>query len=145
MKTTIFAVAMGLMAAPALADGHITGDAAAGENAFKRQCVSCHVVKDDAGNTLAGRSARTGPNLFDLAGGVPGSVEGFNYSASLASVGETGVVWDEATFTAYVMDPTTWLRDTLEDPRGRSRMSFRVRNPEDAINLYAYLAQFSAE
>lgn len=145
MKPTIYAAALSLIAAPAFADGHITGDAAAGETAFQRQCVSCHVVKDDAGNTLAGRSARTGPNLFDLAGGVPGSVEGFNYGASLASAAEAGVVWDEANFAAYVMDPTAWLRDTLGDDRARSRMSYKVRSPEDAVNLYAYLAQFTAE
>ena len=56
-----------------------------------------------------------------------------------------GVVWDEANFAAYVMDPTAWLRDTLGDDRARSRMSYKVRSPEDAVNLYAYLAQFTAE
>ena len=45
-----------LLPAAALAEGHATGDPAAGKKAF-RQCVSCHVVRDESGETLAGLGA----------------------------------------------------------------------------------------
>ncbi len=32
-----------------------TGDAAAGEEQFNRQCIACHVVQNEAGEVLAGR------------------------------------------------------------------------------------------
>ena len=58
----------------------MTGDAAAGAEHFDGQCISCHVVRDDAGEVLAGRNARTGPNLYAVAGRAPGALEGFRYS-----------------------------------------------------------------
>lgn len=127
----------------ALADGHATGDAAAGEDAF-RQCVSCHVVVNEAGETLAGRNARTGPNLYGVDGRLAGGVEGFRYSPSLAAAGEAGIVWTEETFMAYVQNPTGYLREALDDPSARAAMAFRVRTEEDARNLFAYLASLVA-
>ena len=59
MKTFNILVALALLAAPAFADGHsASGDAAAGEEQFKRQCVSCHIVADADRNVLAGRAAK---------------------------------------------------------------------------------------
>jgi len=75
-----------LLAAPAFADGHAaTGDAAAGQEQFERQCVSCHVIADADGNVLAGRAAKTGPNLYGMAGKQPGAVEGFRYGDDLVA------------------------------------------------------------
>lgn len=132
---TLFAVPM---AVPALADGHATGDAEAGERAF-RQCISCHVVVDAEGETLAGRNARTGPNLWGIHGRTVGGVEDFRYSNGLTALMESETVWDEASFVAYVQDPTGWIRETTGDDSLRGAMSFRVRSEEDALNLYAYL------
>jgi cytochrome c len=138
MKLRSTLAVLSLAAAPALAQDTATGDAAAGEAAF-RQCASCHVVVNEAGETLAGRSGRVGPNLFAIAGREAGSVEGFRYSASMVAAGEKGLVWDEAGFAAYVQDPTAFLRDYLGDTSARGKMTFRARSEEDAINLYAYL------
>lgn len=142
-------LAAGLMVMPAffagaaMADGHAaTGDAAAGEKAF-RQCVSCHVVVNDAGETLAGRKAKTGPNLYNVAGATMGSVDGFRYSKLLAAGGEQGVVYTEEFFVKYVMDPTGAAQEATGES-GRGKMSFKVRKAEDAVNLYAYLASLSA-
>ncbi|MEM7644570.1 MAG: cytochrome C [Pseudomonadota bacterium] len=138
-----FTIATALLAAPAFADGHITGDAEAGEGAF-RQCQSCHVVESADGEVLAGRAARTGPNLYGIAGRTYGAVEDFRYSDLLLAAGEQELVWDEANFVAYVQDPTGHLQEvTGED--GRGKMSYRVRNEDDALNLYAFLAQFGDE
>lgn len=143
-KFSIALVLGGVLAAPALAGGHVSGDAAAGEGTFN-QCQTCHVVKDADGNLLAGRNARTGPNLYGVAGRTAGTVEDFRYSDAVVAAGEAGVVWDEASFVAFVQDPTAYLRDRLDDSRARSKMSFKVRSEEDALNLFAYLASLAPE
>lgn len=143
MKTFNIAAALTLLAAPAFADGHAaTGDAAAGEEQFNRQCVSCHVVADASGNVLAGRASKTGPNLYGVAGAQPGVVEGYRYGNSIVELGEAGAVWTEETFTAYIMDPTGYLREALDDRRARGKMSYRVRDQTEAVDIYAYLATF---
>lgn len=134
--STTIAIA-GLMAAPALADGH--ADVEAGLSAFK-QCQACHVVQDGDGNTLAGRNGKTGPNLYGVIGRAAGSVEGFRYRKSIVEAGEKGLVWDTDNIVAYVQDPTGFLREFLDDSKARSGMSFRVRKEEDAVNLAAFLA-----
>ena len=141
MFRTLAILAATTLAAPAFADGHASGDAEAGEKAF-RQCVSCHVVVDDAGETLAGKKARTGPNLYGVAGRTVGMVEGFKYSKIAILAGEQGTVFDEANFVAYVQDPTGWLRESTGDS-GRGKMTYKVRKEEDAINIYAYLASLA--
>lgn len=137
-RLTVLATAATLLASPVLADGHATGDAEAGERAF-RQCISCHVVVDAEGETLAGRNARTGPNLYGIHGRPIGSVEDFRYGNGLTALMESGAVWDEASFVGYVQDPTGWIRETSGDDSLRGAMSFRVRSEEDALDLYAYL------
>ena len=143
MKTTFFVAATTLSAATfattAAAGGH--ADAAAGEAAF-RQCSSCHMIQTASGETLAGRG-QTGPNLHGVVGRQAGSVDGFRYRNSIVEAGEGGLVWDEASLTAYLQDPTSFLREATGDNRARSGMSYRVRSESDAANLAAYLATFS--
>ena len=137
-RLSVLTAAAALLTSPALADGHATGDAEAGEAAF-RQCISCHVVVDDAGETLAGRNARTGPNLWGIHGRLIGSVDDFRYSDGLTALMDMGMEWDEEAFVGYVQDPTGWIREVAGDNSLRGAMSFRVRSEEDALNLYAYL------
>lgn len=139
-KFWIALAATTLAAAPVLADGHAaTGDVAAGEEAFNKQCVSCHVVVNEAGDTLAGRNAKTGPNLYAVAGRAAGAIEDFRYGTGIEEAAEKGLVWTEETFVAYVQDPTGYLREFTENRRARGKMSYKVRSEEDATNLYAYL------
>jgi len=134
------ALALSFTSLPAFA-----GDIDAGENAFQSQCQNCHNVTNDEGELLAGRAnVRTGPNLYGVLGREPGSVEGFRYGASLVEVGESGVVWDEEEMVAYLLDPTSYLREALDDRRARSQMSFRVRDEDTARDIIAFLAQFGA-
>lgn len=146
MTKFVYAAAAALLAAPVFADGHAaTGDASIGEEKFNRQCVACHVVADGDGNVLAGRNARTGPNLFGLAGRQMGVIDGFRYSDGLVDLGAAGTVWTEEAFVGFVQDPTGWVREELGNDRARSKMAFRVRSEEDAINIYAFLASLEAE
>ena len=137
-------IAAALLPAAALAEGHATGDIAAGKKAF-RQCVSCHVVRDQDGETLAGRNAKTGPNLYAIAARPYGAVEGFRYSKPMKAAGEAGNVWTEGSFVAYVQDPTGHLREVLDDPKARGKMSYKVRKEADAVNLWAYIVSLGPE
>ena len=146
MKTMNFAAALALLAAPAFADGHApsgNGDVAAGEEQFNRQCVSCHVVADADGNVLAGRAAKTGPNLYAVAGRQIGSVADFRYGDDIVELGNAGNVWTEETFVAYVQDPTGYLREALDNRRARGKMSYQVREEQEAIDIYAYLSSLA--
>jgi cytochrome c len=141
--TWIAATTVALTGGAAFAQGDMaSGDPAAGESVFN-QCQTCHVVVNDEGETLAGRNARTGPNLYEVAGRVAGTVEDFRYSGSMTEAGEAGLVWNEENFVAYVLDPTGFLRGYLDDNRARGQMAFRVRSEDDAKNLYAYLASLA--
>lgn len=135
---------LALLPALAAAQDASPGDPAKGEADFSRQCVACHVVADASGQVLAGRSGRTGPNLHGVVGRVAGSYPDYDYGASMLAYGATGAVWAEENLVAYLQDPTPFLRDALQDPGARGKMSFKVRKEEDARDLYAFLATFSA-
>ncbi len=136
-KITLLAI-LALTAAPAFA----AGDAAKGEKDFK-QCQTCHMVVDDAGETLAGKGAKVGPNLYGVFGRTAGSLEGFKYGDSMVAAGAAGLIWDEATFIEYVQDPSGFLQTRLDDKKAKGKMAFKVKNAEIAADLYAYLSTFS--
>lgn len=115
------------------------GDAALGGVLFDRQCVSCHVVADADGVLLAGRNARTGPNLYGIATRGIAQAPDYRYGEALAAVGTAGAAWSQDAFVAYVQDPTDWLRAQLNDRRARSKMAFKVRSADDALHMFAYL------
>jgi cytochrome c len=138
IRFTATLLAAATLSAPAFAEG----DATAGEAVFN-QCQSCHVVQDADGNTLAGRAAKTGPNLYGVVGRQAGSLEDFRYGDAIVQAGTNGLVWDEDNLAAYLGDPTKFLRDTLDDKKARSKMAYKVRKEEDAMNVAAFLATFS--
>lgn len=134
---------MTILSAAALSAGTFAVQAAdieAGASAFQSQCQNCHNVINEEGDVLAGRpNVRTGPNLYAILGRQAGVVDGFRYGASLVEAGEEGLVWDEELMTAYLQDPQGFLRETLDNNRARSQMSFRVRDEETAVNIIAFL------
>lgn len=114
-----------------------------GARTFQTQCSSCHVVVNEAGETLAGRNARTGPNLYGIVGRQAGTLDGFRYGPSLVEAGTAGLVWDDESLLAYLQNPQGFLRETLDNNRARSQMSFQVRDPDTAANVVAFLASVS--
>ena len=122
----------------------LAGDPALGERDW-RQCRSCHMVVSPSGETIQ-RGGRVGPNLYGIVGQRAGTVEGFRYSADLIAAGRAGMVWDEATFVAYVANPTEAVHDVLraagESPSNpRSPMGFQMSS--GAENIFAYLQSVS--
>lgn len=132
MKPLISAAILGLLAAPAFAEG----DPAKGEKGFNK-CKSCHTVTSDSGDVIV-KGGKTGPNLWGVAGRTAGSVEGFKYSDDLAAAGEAGLVWDEEKFIAFTADPRKFLREETGDSKAKSKMSFRLRKGGE--DIYAFLA-----
>lgn len=128
-----------LAAAPAFADGHASGDAAAGEKVFKK-CKACHSVVDASGETIA-KGGRNGPNLYGIYERVAGTDEDFakKYGKSTKAAGEAGLAWDEEQFVTYVADPRQFLRDYLDDKKAKSKMSFKLKDEQDARDVWAYL------
>ncbi|MFO1203679.1 MAG: cytochrome C [Tabrizicola sp.] len=130
-KFTLLAVTAAAMAAPAFA-----GDPAAGEEAFKK-CKACHSIIAADGTEIQ-KGGRTGPNLFGVIGRGVAADPDFKYGESIAALGATGAVWDEASVAAYVADPTAYLKQALADDAAKSKMSFKLA--EGGEDVAAYLA-----
>jgi len=117
------------------------GDIAKGSKKFKK-CKSCHMIVDDSGRTIV-KGGRNGPNLYAILGRTAGSIDGFKYGKSLTTLGKSGFVWSEYEFVAYVADPKKYLVDKLDDKKARSKMSYKLKNEADALNIWAYLESIS--
>lgn len=137
MRLTLTALALASLAAPAIAQ-----DLEAGAKTFN-QCQTCHVVQNEAGEVLAGKNAKTGPNLYGVAGRVAGTYPEFKYGESIVALGATGFVWDEASFVEYVQDPAKFLKAKLGDDKAKSKMAFKLKKPEDAANVWAFVSSLS--
>ena len=131
-KTPILAaLAVFALAAPALA-----ADPAAGENEFKK-CKACHSIIAPDGTEIQ-KGGRTGPNLYGVVGRPVASDPDYAYGASVAALGATGAVWDEASIASYVADPTGYLKTALADDAAKSKMSFKLA--DGGADIAAYLA-----
>lgn len=122
-----------VMAAP---QAQAAGDVAAGEKDFKK-CVSCHAVTAADGTVIV-KGGTTGPNLAGLIGRPIASYPDFKYGDAILALGATGAVWDEAEVTAYLADPTVYLKEKTGDAAAKSKMTFKLT--KGAENVAAYLA-----
>lgn len=132
MRLAATAIAMMIAGTPAL-----TQDATKGEQLFRR-CASCHMIGDGARN-------RIGPVLTGVIGRPAGSFEAFGYSDSVRAAKASGLVWTEEMIVTYLQDPTAFLRDFLQDPRARAKMTFRLPDEQDRRDVVAYLATFGPQ
>jgi cytochrome c len=98
------------------------GDAAAGEQVFKRLCTSCHIA------TAEGKRG-VGPTLWNIVGRKSGTVEGFRYSAANQNA---NIVWAPEILDKYLTNPRSIVPGTI--------MAFAgIRNDADRANVIAYL------
>ncbi len=98
------------------------GDPVAGAKVFKK-CVSCHNV--------VGKS-KVGPALNGVMGRTAGTGEGFKYSKAMIAAGEAGMVWDDATLSAYLANPRKAIK-------GNKMAFIGLKKPEDQANVIAYI------
>lgn len=136
MKTTatLLAAIVALCGAmsPALAQ-----DVTAGEKVFKK-CKACHKVGEDAKNGV-------GPHLNDVIARPAGSVEGYKYGTGMKQANEAGLVWNEELILAYITNPKEFLREYLDDPKAKAKMTFKLKKEQDRIDVLAYVKTFSPD
>ncbi len=100
---------------------------ARGEKVFKK-CKACHMVGEGAKN-------KVGPELNDLIGRKAGSLEGYKFSDAMTAKGDDGLVWNEATLSAYLEKPRKYVPKT--------KMAFSgLRKEEDRAAIIEYLKQY---
>ena len=128
-------MALAISLLTSIAPAQAAGDAAAGEDIF-RKCASCHKVGEGAKNGV-------GPVLNNVIGRTAGTFEGFRYGKDMIAAGEAGLVWDVDNVQEYIADPRAFLRAYLDDSSARAKMSFKLRKEEDRANVAAYLATLS--
>lgn len=109
---------------PALAQD---GDAASGERVF-RQCMACHAVGEGAQNKI-------GPQLNELIGRQPGSLESYTYSPAFVAFGE-GKTWDAALLNEFLAAPRSVVKGTKMAYPG-------LRNDKQRADVIAYIESFS--
>lgn len=143
MTRVLAFIAVLCVAAPAFADEHASGDPAAGKKVFNK-CKACHMIESADGDTIV-KGGRVGPNLWGVTHRQPGSLEGFNYGDDLVAAGETMPDgWTEEEFVSYVGNPRDWLNEKIGG-KARSKMTFMLRDEEDAKDVWAYLASVGPE
>ena len=119
-KAATVAVVAALLAFGATAQA---ADARLGKAMFDKTCASCHSVE-------AGVN-KVGPTLFDIVGRPIASVQGYDYSAKMRSVGKDWKVWDEKHLNAYLTNPRGVLHGV--------KMFFAVPDASDRADVIAYL------
>ena len=130
----VLAAALLLVAAPASA-----GDPARGQQIFAK-CRSCHAIIAPDGTAVL-KGGRTGPNLYGLIGRKVGGDPDYTYSAAFNTLRDTGRVWDAASLSDYLMNPSRWLQDTLGDPTARSKMVLQLGSGGEDIAAFLQSAQ----
>jgi cytochrome c len=122
MRSLLFAAVV-MAVAPGAASAQ---DAAAGEKIFA-QCRACHQVGETAKNAV-------GPVLNGLFGRKAGTVANYTYSEANKN---SGITWDEATFSEYIKDPKAKVPGTKMIYPG-------IKDEQRIKDLIAYLKQFDA-
>ena len=103
-------------------------DAAAGEQVFKRMCMPCHDVGEEA-------KVKLGPPQNGLDGRKAGTMEGFNYSPANKN---SGIIWSEETFAKYIKAP-------MQEMPGTKMAFVGIKNEKDIADLWAYLKSFGPD
>lgn len=118
LKPTLFAIALGLTASPALA-----GDVAAGAKVFRAQCSVCHSVATKG-------PAGVGPTLHGVVGRHAGALPGYSYSPAMKAASLT---WSDSELRSYLTNPAKVVHGT--------KMPFAgLHNAKDLDDLVTYLA-----
>lgn len=100
-------------------------DPSKGEKVWNK-CKACHKLEDGANGT--------GPHLYNIVGRAIGGIDGFGYSAVLASNEED---WTAENLNGFLEDPKGWAPGT--------KMGFAgLKKVDDRANLIAYLEGFGS-
>lgn len=122
MRLLIFGViallgAAGTVALASEVVGLSRGDTTRGAIVYER-CQGCHSLD----------SNRVGPRHRGVHGRVAGTVEDYRYSPALRDAGHT---WTDETLDAWLANPGGFVPG--------SRMGFRLSDPQDRVDVIAFL------
>jgi cytochrome c len=127
MKHVILSAALGISLAVTGQTAAKAQDAAAGEKVFA-PCKACHQVGETAKNAV-------GPVLNGILGRKAGTYAGYSYSDANKN---SGLTWDEDTFTSYIKDPRAKIPGT--------KMIFAgVKDDQKIKDLIAFLKQYGPD
>src|SRR3954452_25458881 len=97
-------------------------DAAAGQQAFKNACRTCHTVRDG--------DNRQGPNLHGIIGRKAGSLPGYGYSSAMK---EAGFTWDADNLDRFMANPDAVVSGNSMKPFGG------LASADDTAKIVAFL------
>ena len=124
--STAFAVSF-FMVAGAVVSPALAQDAEAGAKVFAK-CRACHSIGETSKNGV-------GPSLNGIIGRAAGTYAGYNFSEANKT---SGLTWDEATFSEYIVAPAAKVKGT--------KMAFAgLKNPQEVLDIVAYLKQFDLD
>ena len=127
MRRAILCAALGMSLAAAGQTAANAQDAAAGEKVFI-PCRACHQVGETAKNAV-------GPVLNGIFGRKAGTYPGYSYSDANKN---SGITWDEDTFTIYIKDPRAKIPGT--------KMIFAgIKDDQKIKDLIAFLKQYGPD
>jgi cytochrome c len=102
-------------------------DAAAGEKVFT-VCRACHQIGE-------GAKIAVGPVLNGVFGRKAGTYPGYSYSEANKN---SGITWDEDTFTTYIKDPRAKIP-------GTKMIFIGIKDDQKIKDLIAFLKQYDAD
>jgi cytochrome c len=102
-------------------------DAAAGEKVFT-VCRACHQIGEDA-------KIAVGPVLNGVIGRKAGTYPGYSYSEANKN---SGITWDEDTFTTYIKDPRARVP-------GTKMIFIGIKDDQKIKDLIVFLKQYDAD
>lgn len=94
-----------------------------GKQVFRR-CAACHYADKNAN--------KVGPTLLNLMGRQAGTVDGYNFTASMVDAGKNGLIWNRDTLLQYLHNPREMVK-------GTRMASIKLNNDTDIENLISYL------
>lgn len=101
------------------------GDAAAGEQVFKKVCTTCH--SNEAGVN------KTGPSLFGVYGRKAGSTDFPRYKGLVGA----DFSWDAALLDQYLQDPKAFV--TSHTQNKTTAMTYSLKNEQQRADVIAYM------
>ena len=103
----------------------VAGDAAAGEQVFKKVCTTCHSAEPGVN--------KTGPSLYGVYGRKAGSADFPRYKGLVGA----DFTWDAAKLDTYLQDPKAFILANTQNKT--TAMTYALKDAQQRTDVIAYL------